>query len=127
MYSLCNRAYLIPTRKNAAPVICTEDSSGVTLKTMPCPGVLNHDNQNRFRDVVLNSAGNFLLYPSFRRACKSRSLLIPICETAGVRLRRAWWEQLSTPPPGWHYVVIGDRLCVVDRVWRIHESYHFQH
>jgi hypothetical protein len=36
-------------------------------------------------------------------------------------------ERLSQPPREWHYVVIGDRLCLVDRDWRVHESFHFQH
>jgi hypothetical protein len=36
-------------------------------------------------------------------------------------------NQLSVPPRGWRYVIIGDRLCLVDRDWRIHESFHFQH
>ena len=36
-------------------------------------------------------------------------------------------DRLSAPPRGWHYVTIGDRLCLVDRDWRIHESFHFEH
>ncbi len=36
-------------------------------------------------------------------------------------------SRLSVPPRGWRYVVIGDRLCLVDRDWRVHESFHFQH
>jgi hypothetical protein len=35
-------------------------------------------------------------------------------------------NQLTVPPRGWRYVIIGDRLCLVDRDWRIHESFHFQ-
>lgn len=35
-------------------------------------------------------------------------------------------NHLSVPPRGWRYVIIGDRLCLVDRDWRIHESFHFQ-
>lgn len=36
-------------------------------------------------------------------------------------------QRLSPPPRGWRYLVIGDRLILVDRDWRIHESYNFQH
>lgn len=36
-------------------------------------------------------------------------------------------NRLSPPPRGWRYVVIGDRLCLVDRDWRVHESFHFSH
>lgn len=36
-------------------------------------------------------------------------------------------ERLTPAPRDWHYVVIGDRLCLVDRDWRIHESFRFQH
>jgi len=36
-------------------------------------------------------------------------------------------NQLSPSPRRWHYTVIGDRLLLVDRDWRIHESFHFQH
>ena len=36
-------------------------------------------------------------------------------------------SRLSSPPRDWRYVVIGDRLCLVDRDWRVHESFHFQH
>jgi hypothetical protein len=36
-------------------------------------------------------------------------------------------NHLSVPPRGWRYVIIGDRLCLVDRDWRIHESFNFQH
>ena len=36
-------------------------------------------------------------------------------------------NRLSPPPRDWRYMVIGDRLVLVDRDWRIHQSYHFQH
>jgi hypothetical protein len=36
-------------------------------------------------------------------------------------------DRLTAPPRDWRYVVIGDRLCLVDRDWRIHESFRFQH
>jgi len=36
-------------------------------------------------------------------------------------------DRLTPPPRGWRYVVIGDRLCLLDRDWRIHESFRFQH
>lgn len=36
-------------------------------------------------------------------------------------------DRLSVPPREWRYVIIGDRLCLVDRDWRVHESFHFQH
>jgi hypothetical protein len=36
-------------------------------------------------------------------------------------------NRLTPPPRGWQYVVIGDRLVLVDRDWRIHESFLFQH
>jgi len=35
-------------------------------------------------------------------------------------------ERLTPVPRDWQYVVIGDRLCLVDRDWRVHESFHFQ-
>ncbi len=35
-------------------------------------------------------------------------------------------QRLTPAPRGWRYVVIGDRLCLVDRDWRVHESFHFQ-
>ena len=36
-------------------------------------------------------------------------------------------SRLSPTPRGWHYNIIGDRLVLVDRDWRIHESFHFEH
>ena len=36
-------------------------------------------------------------------------------------------SRLSVPPLDWRYVIIGDRLCLVDRDWRVHESFHFDH
>lgn len=36
-------------------------------------------------------------------------------------------SRLTPTPRGWHYTIIGDRLLLVDRDWRIHESFHFQH
>lgn len=36
-------------------------------------------------------------------------------------------NRLSPPPRDWRYVIIGDRLCLVDRDWRVHESFHFEH
>jgi hypothetical protein len=36
-------------------------------------------------------------------------------------------SRLSVPPRDWRYVIIGDRLCLVDRDWRVHESFHFSH
>ena len=34
-------------------------------------------------------------------------------------------SRLSPPPREWRYVIVGDRLCLVDREWRVHESFHF--
>lgn len=35
-------------------------------------------------------------------------------------------SRLSPQPRDWQYVVIGDRLCLVDRNWRVRESFHFE-
>ena len=35
-------------------------------------------------------------------------------------------RQLSPQPRDFRYVIIGDRLVLVDRDWRVHESYHFE-
>jgi hypothetical protein len=36
-------------------------------------------------------------------------------------------SRLTPTPEGWRYMVIGDRLVLVDREWRIRRSYHFEH
>ena len=36
-------------------------------------------------------------------------------------------SRLNPTPRGWRYSIIGDRLVLVDRDWRIHESFNFQH
>jgi hypothetical protein len=36
-------------------------------------------------------------------------------------------NRLSVRPCSWRYMVIGDRLCLVDQDWRVHESFRFQH
>jgi hypothetical protein len=35
-------------------------------------------------------------------------------------------QQLSPQPRDFRYVIIGDRLVLVDRDWRVHESFHFE-
>jgi hypothetical protein len=35
-------------------------------------------------------------------------------------------SRLSPAPRDWRYVIIGDRLCLVDRDWRVRESFHFE-
>jgi hypothetical protein len=35
-------------------------------------------------------------------------------------------NRLDVPPRDWRYVVVGDRLLLIDRHWRVHESFHFQ-
>lgn len=36
------------------------------------------------------------------------------------------YKQLPVPPPGYHYKVIGGRLCLVDPDWRVHDVIRFQ-
>ena len=36
------------------------------------------------------------------------------------------FKQLPEPPPGYHYKVIGGRICLVDPDWRVHDVIRFE-
>jgi len=89
-------------------------------------GDWNRDHQNAVNQF-LNNFGMRMENDDLDRRLQVGNTVDPDLRDRGRPAPESLVEQLSTPPPGWHYVVIGDRLCVVDREWRIHESYHFQH